>query len=89
LFTMLPSGAWILSCRATALQSEPQAMAQGGSWARGCGGGRALCCLRLTVAVVKHHDQKQVEEERVYSASTSLVITEGSWGRNLELKLRP
>lgn len=47
--------------------------------------------VRVTIAVVKHRGQNQVGEERVYSASTStsLVITEGSRGRNLELKLRP
>jgi hypothetical protein len=41
-------------------------------------------CLRLTIATVKHHDQKQVGEERVYLAytSTSLQSTEGSQDRN-------
>ena len=36
------------------------------------------------MAVMKHHDQKQVGEERVYSVytSTAQFIIEGSQGRN-------
>jgi hypothetical protein len=42
--------------------------------------------VRVTIAVMKYCDQKQVGEERVYLAytSTSYFITEGSRGRNLE-----
>jgi hypothetical protein len=40
--------------------------------------------VRITIAVKKHHGQKQHEEERVYIAytSTSLLIIEGNQGRN-------
>ena len=40
--------------------------------------------VRVTITVMKPHDQKQLREERVSSASTSpsLFITEGSQGRN-------
>jgi hypothetical protein len=51
--------------------------------------GRLLLCIfflfllvlvRVTIAVMKHHDQKQIGEERVYVAyaSISLFITKGS-----------
>jgi hypothetical protein len=56
-------------------------------------------CLRVTIAGMKHHDQKGVGEEKAYSAYTSisLFIIEGSQGRNSngagawrqELMLRP
>jgi hypothetical protein len=41
-------------------------------------------CLRVPIAVMKHHEKKQVGEERVYSAyiSTSEFIIEGSPGSN-------
>jgi len=51
--------------------------------------------VSVTIAVVKHNDQKQVGEERVYFAYdfTPLFITEGSRGRksnsrNLETQTR-
>lgn len=42
--------------------------------------------VRVSVAMVKHQDQKEVGEERTYLAhtSTSLSITEGSQDRNLK-----
>lgn len=42
--------------------------------------------VRLNTAVMNHHDQKQVEEERVYSVYTfkSQSITEGNQDRILE-----
>ena len=45
---------------------------------------RFLLCLRVTVAIIKHHGQKQFGEKRVYVAyvSTSLFIMEGSQGWN-------
>jgi len=52
---------------------------------------QAFHCLRITIAVIKYHDQKQVGEERVYLAdiSISLFIKESQnksskWDRNLE-----
>jgi hypothetical protein len=41
--------------------------------------------LSVTIAVMTHHNQKQGEEERVYlaCASTLLSIIEGSWNKNL------
>jgi hypothetical protein len=41
-------------------------------------------CLRVTTAVIKHHDQKHLGKERVYLAytSTSLVIIKRSQDRN-------
>ena len=38
----------------------------------------------VAIAVMTHHDQKLLEEERVYLdyTSVSLFITEGSQGRN-------
>jgi hypothetical protein len=40
--------------------------------------------VRVTIAVMKHHDQKQLGEERVNSAhsSTSLFIIKGNQDRN-------
>lgn len=38
--------------------------------------------VKVTVAVMKHHDQKQVGEDRVHLAYTS--ITEGSQDRSIE-----
>jgi hypothetical protein len=40
--------------------------------------------VTVCIAVVKHHDQKQVGEERVYSAYSSTLssIIEGSQDRN-------
>lgn len=38
--------------------------------------------VEVAVAVMKHHDPKQVGEDRVYSAYIS--ITEGSQDRNIE-----
>ena len=45
-------------------------------------GPRVLC--RIPIAVMKHHDQNQLGEERVYSAYTSaaLFLTGGSQDRN-------
>jgi hypothetical protein len=42
--------------------------------------------VRVTVVVMKHHDQKQLREERVYLAytSTALFIIAESQGKNLE-----
>jgi hypothetical protein len=42
--------------------------------------------VRVTVAVMKHHEQKQLGKGRVYLAYalTSLFTTEGSQDRNLE-----
>lgn len=39
----------------------------------------------MTIDVMKHHDQKQFGEGRIYSAytSTALFITEGSQGSHL------
>ena len=41
-------------------------------------------CLGVTVAMMRHHDQKQAGEESVYLTytSTSQFITGGSQGRN-------
>lgn len=43
----------------------------------------------VSIVVIKHCDQKQLEQERVYFPyiSTSQSITQGSWGRNLEAGL--
>jgi hypothetical protein len=40
--------------------------------------------IRVASAMIKHHDQKQLGEERVYLAytSTALFIMEGSQDRN-------
>lgn len=40
--------------------------------------------MRVTIAVIKHHDEKQVGEKWVYFVYTSIsqFITEGSQGRN-------
>jgi hypothetical protein len=38
----------------------------------------------LSVAVLKHHDQKQLGEERVFFIFQSRSLTEGSLSRNLE-----
>ena len=40
--------------------------------------------VRISTKIMKHHDQNQVVEERVYLAytSTALFITEGSQNRN-------
>jgi hypothetical protein len=40
--------------------------------------------VRVTIAMMKHHDQKQLGEEKVYLAYTStlLSIIEGSQDRN-------
>ena len=40
--------------------------------------------VMVTIGVMKHHDQKQLGEERFYSAgtSTSQFITEGSQERS-------
>ena len=40
--------------------------------------------VRVVIAVVKHHDQNQVREERVYLACMSILlfIIEGSQYRN-------
>jgi hypothetical protein len=40
--------------------------------------------VRIFIAVLKHHDQKQLGEDTVYLAyfCTSLFIIEGSQGRN-------
>ena len=45
---------------------------------------KMIVLLVVTTAVMKHHDQKQLREERIYLAysSTSLFITEGSQDRN-------
>ena len=55
--------------------------------------------VKVTIALIKHHQQKQLVEERIYLAyaSTSLFITEGNQDRNSnragtwrqELKQRP
>jgi hypothetical protein len=37
--------------------------------------------VSITIAVMKHHYTKQLEEERVYSTSTSLFSTRGSQDR--------
>ena len=31
-----------------------------------------LVSVRVTIAVIKHHEQKQVEEERVYATHSSI-----------------
>lgn len=47
-------------------------------------------CLRVSLAVMKHHNQKQVGEEIAYLSFTSILFIVGgsqvrnSWGRNLE-----
>jgi hypothetical protein len=40
--------------------------------------------VRVPIAVIKHHDQKQVGEEKVYSAYAfiSQIIIKGSHDRN-------
>lgn len=45
---------------------------------------RHIVLVRLTLAVMRHRDQNQIEEERVYLAYTSTVlfITGGSQERN-------
>lgn len=42
-----------------------------------------VLCLRVLVAVIKHHEQKLPGEERVYFDLQSLTIIRGSEGRNL------
>ena len=44
-----------------------------------------LQCLRVSIAGIKHHDQKPLGEERIFFIYTyiSQTITEGSWGRIL------
>jgi hypothetical protein len=41
----------------------------------------SIALIGVTIAMIKYHDQKQVGEERVYLAYTS--IAEGIQGRNL------
>ncbi|KRX28812.1 hypothetical protein T09_9811, partial [Trichinella sp. T9] len=36
----------------------------------------SIDCLRDTIAVMKHHDQKQLGEERVYLANTCMSLKE-------------
>jgi hypothetical protein len=45
---------------------------------------RLLVLVRVTIAVIIHHDHKQVKQERIFLAyaSTSLFITEGSQDKN-------
>ena len=47
-------------------------------------GGRDSVLVRVSIAAAKHHDQKQVGEERVYwvHAFTSLFITKVSQDRS-------
>jgi hypothetical protein len=40
------------------------------------------CLSLLSLAVIKHHGQKQLEEEKVYLAFKLQPIIEGSQGRN-------
>jgi hypothetical protein len=46
--------------------------------------------MNILVAVMKHHGQKQLGEERDFLAHTSMSwsITEGRQGRNLRQELR-
>jgi hypothetical protein len=48
------------------------------------GEGYISVLVRVTIAVMKHHDQNQVGEEKVYSiyTSTSQLIIKGSQNRN-------
>jgi hypothetical protein len=43
-----------------------------------------LVSVRVTIAVIKHHEQKQVEEERVYATHSSIqqFIIKSSEGRS-------
>jgi hypothetical protein len=40
----------------------------------------------VSIAMVKHHGQKQLEEERVISAHSLKSIIEGTQGRNLDAR---
>lgn len=48
---------------------------------------QAPVLVGASIAVIKYTDHEQLEEERVYLASTSQATIKGSQGRNLEVRL--
>lgn len=76
-----------LGSRDRASPASPSGAA--GTSYRGCRCAGWAVLVGVSIVAIKHCDQKQLEQERVYFpyTSTSQSITQGSWGRNLEARL--